>query len=80
MEKLSKKRDINILALLFSVTYMVSYLTRINYGAVIVAMETATGFSQSLLSLAVTGSFITYGVGQIISGVLGDKFSPKKPK
>ncbi|MBR6533844.1 MAG: MFS transporter [Clostridia bacterium] len=78
MQKLSKKRDINFLAFLFSVTYMVSYITRINYGAVIVAMQSDTGFSESLLSLAVTGSFVTYGVGQIISGALGDRISPKR--
>jgi OPA family glycerol-3-phosphate transporter-like MFS transporter len=28
--------------------------------------------------MAVTGSFITYGTGQIISGILGDKISPKR--
>jgi OPA family glycerol-3-phosphate transporter-like MFS transporter len=57
---------------------MISYITRINYGAVIAEMESATGISRSLLSMALTGSFITYGVGQIISGILGDKISPKK--
>ena len=64
--------------LLFSIAYMVSYITRINYGAVIAEMEQSTAMSRSLLSMAVTGSFITYGLGQIISGVLGDHFSPKK--
>lgn len=63
---------------LFSVTYMVSYITRINYGAVISAMEADTGYSKSLLSMAVTGSFITYGAGQVISGLIGDRFSPKR--
>ncbi len=66
------------LVFLFSLTYMVSYLTRINYSAVISEIEASTGFSKQLLSMALTGSFITYGVGQILSGVLGDKFSPKK--
>ncbi|MBR4117145.1 MAG: MFS transporter [Clostridia bacterium] len=78
MEKLTQKRDINILALLFAFTYMISYITRINYGAIIVEMEEATGLSNTMLSMAVTGSFITYGVGQVISGVIGDKISPKK--
>ena len=68
----------NALILLFSVTYFVSYLTRINYGAVISEMESATGFTKQLLSMAVTGSFITYGAGQVITGILGDKISPKK--
>lgn len=78
MQKLESRKQINMFAFLLSATYMVSYLTRINYGAVISEMVTDTGFSKSLLSMALTGSFITYGVGQIISGILGDKISPKK--
>ena len=57
---------------------MVSYITRINYGAVIAEMEASTHISKSLLSMAPTGSFITYGAGQIVSGICGDRFSPKK--
>lgn len=76
--KLNSKKDVNILALLFAVTYMISYITRINYGAIISEMERATGLSRSLLSMSLTGSFITYGTGQIISGICGDRFSPKK--
>ncbi len=78
MVKLKDKKQINNLALLFAVTYMVSYITRINYGAVISEMVIQTGISKSLLSLALTGSFVTYGAGQIISGICGDRFSPKK--
>ena len=78
MTKLRTKKEVNRLALLFSITYMVSYITRINYGAVISQMVIDTGISKSLLSLALTGSFITYGIGQIFSGILGDKRSPKK--
>ncbi len=63
---------------LFALTYMVSYVTRINYGAVISEMVLATGYSRSLLAAALTGSFVTYGLGQIVSGVCGDRFSPKK--
>jgi sugar phosphate permease len=57
---------------------MVSYITRINYGAIIVEMESATGISKSMLSMALTGSFITYGTGQVISGIIGDRVSPKR--
>ena len=59
-------------------TYMISYMTRINYSTIISEMECATGMSRSLLSMALTGSAVTYGIGQIISGVCGDKFSPKR--
>lgn len=78
MTGLRDKKDVNRLILLFTLTYMVSYITRINYGTVILEMERETKMARSLLSMALTGSFITYGTGQIISGVLGDKFSPKK--
>ncbi len=78
MGKLKDRRQIDLYVLLFAVTYMISYITRINYGAVISEMQSATGFSKSLLSVAVTGSFVTYGAGQIVSGVLGDKISPKR--
>jgi len=71
------RRESNIV-LLFAVTYFASYVTRINYGAVISEMIRATGYSKPLLSMAVTGSFVTYGVGQLISGACGDCFSPKK--
>lgn len=78
MEKLTKKKQVSALALLLSLTYMVSYLTRVNYSAVIAEMELATGWTKTALSAALTGSFITYGAGQLISGFLGDRVSPKK--
>lgn len=78
MNRLEGKSQVNRLACLFACTYMVSYITRINYGAIISEMEAATAVSRDLLSMALTGSFITYGAGQIVSGVLGDRISPKK--
>ncbi len=65
------------LTLLFSLTYLTSYLTRINYGAIISEMVFSTGIDKPLLSMALTGSFITYGIGQIISGALGERVKPK---
>jgi OPA family glycerol-3-phosphate transporter-like MFS transporter len=76
--KLQTKKELRQLTWLFALTYMVSYITRINYGAMITEMVADTGFAKSLLSMAVTGSFITYGTGQIVSGIVGDRFSPKK--
>lgn len=75
---LRDKKEINALSLLFALTYMVSYMTRINYGAVIAEMVTETGIARSELALALTGSFVTYGLGQIVSGICGDRFSPKR--
>lgn len=76
--KLQTKKEVNRLSWLLAITYMISYITRINYGAMIAQMVVETGYSKSLLSMAVTGSFITYGAGQIVSGVFGDRVAPKK--
>ncbi len=78
MTEMQNNRWVNRLTALFSITYMVSYITRTNYGAIVAEMERAEGMSKSQLSMALTGSFIAYGTGQIVSGVCGDRFSPKK--
>lgn len=66
------------LTVLFTVMYMVSYITRINFGAVISEMVVQTGLSKAALGMSLTGSFVFYGAGQIVSGVCGDRVSPKK--
>ena len=78
LEKLTDRRKVSAITWLFMIVYMVSYITRTNYGAVISEMEKVTDISKSQLSWALVGSFITYGAGQVISGILGDKFSPKR--
>ena len=78
MQKLTSKKEINRISILFALTYMVSYISRINYGAVLSEMETTMQVQKTLLSMAVTGSFITYGIGQVVTGICGDWFSPKK--
>lgn len=76
--KLTEPRKIKTLIFLFTITYLVSYVTRINFGAIISEMVVSTNMTRSMLSTAVTGSFVTYGAGQVISGFLGDKIQPKK--
>ena len=78
MERTDGRARVRRITLLFTATYFVSYMTRVNYGAVLVEMIADTGWSKALLSVALTVSFITYGVGQIVSGVIADRFSPKK--
>jgi len=78
MNILTDARQMRRVRILFMITYMVSYMTRINYGAVVLEMVHDTGISGSLLSLALTGSFITYGAGQLVSGFFGDRIQPKK--
>ena len=61
------------LVFLCSLVYFCSYLTRLNYAAVLVEMITGGAYSRAGASAAVTGLFITYSVGQLISGYLGDR-------
>ena len=77
-QKLHEPSKIRGVIFLFSAAYLISYLTRINFGAIISEMESQTGMARSLLSQAVTGAFITYGAGQLISGFLGDRIQPKR--
>ena len=65
------------IALLFGVVYCASYVTRINFAAVIQEVVTATGFLKTQLSVIPVCLFVTYGVGQIINGFLGDKIKPQ---
>lgn len=43
-----------------------------------VAMVADLKITNTLASYAVTGSFITYGIGQVICGIIADKISPIK--
>ena len=76
--KRERNGRVEALIWLFAVTYMVSYMTRINFGAVISEMVTDLRWPRSLAAAALTGSFITYGAGQVVSGICGDRVSPKK--
>lgn len=71
------KKVVRMLPYLCMVLYFASYITRINYGAVISEIVRAEGLAKDAVSLAVTGLFVTYGVGQLISGFLGDRIAPK---
>lgn len=76
--KIIEKKYILRLIFLCAAVYFVSYLTRINYSAVLVEMIAETGFSKAALSVPLTCLSVTYGFGQLISGYLGDKFPPEK--
>ncbi len=77
-EKLTNKKSVNKYILLFMFTYLVSYLTRINFAAIIAEIQHTEGIPETILGLAVSGSSIAYGAGQLVSGYLGDRIQPKK--
>ena len=62
MNRIVEKKYINFLVLLCCAVYFVSYITRINYGAVLVEIISDKGITKAAASLVVTGSSITYGL------------------
>ncbi len=76
MDKLNSKKDITFLTLICSIVYFVSYVSRINLGAVLVEVIHSGYAPRSTAALALTVCSITYGAGQLVSGYLGDKFKP----
>ncbi len=73
----NEKKRVLFLILLCCVIYCVSYLTRHNYAAALAEIMQDLHFTKEHGSYAMTGMFITYGVGQLVSGWLGDKVHPR---
>lgn len=71
--EIKAKKNINMLPWLCSLIYFMSYLSRKVYAVSISIICDEENVLRSAAGLAVTGLFISYGIGQIISGVLGDK-------
>ncbi|REE83869.1 OPA family glycerol-3-phosphate transporter-like MFS transporter [Paenibacillus taihuensis] len=71
------KKQAFIFSLLCCLVYGASYLTRYNFMAAVSAIADALEVSNRFAGLAVVGSFIAYGIGQPIFGVLGDRFHPR---
>ena len=74
---ITEKRDKRLLVFICAGAYFASYLTRVNYKAVLSEIIASEGFAKSEAAAALTGLFITYGIGQLISGWLGDRINPK---
>lgn len=58
--------------------YFFAYFGRMNYSACMSAIIAAEGYAKGMVGLVGTGLFITYGIGQIFSGFLGDYVAPRK--
>ena len=75
--KLTDKKSIRLLTTLSWMIYFSSYITRLNFGAILVEFIQSEGIMKSAASAITTALFVTYGVGQLISGYLGDRVSPR---
>ncbi len=74
--QLTRKQG-SVLVFLCVITYFASYLTRTNYTAIIVELVSKGVATLSGAAVVTTVAFVTYGVGQIVSGFVGDRVSPR---
>lgn len=75
--KLADKKHIRLLAFLGWIVCFASYITRLNFAAVLVEFIQSEGIMKSAASVIITAMLVTNGVGQLLSGYLGDRFSPR---
>ncbi len=74
---MSSKNSLKIFLLGF-MAYFSAYLGRCVYSAALPEIILDTSWDKSILGLAGTLFFLAYGSGQLINGILGDKFAPRK--
>lgn len=75
--KESIRKKTRLIAYLLALIYFTSYVTRINFAVMLVKVYTEMGIEKSAISIVITGLTLTYGAGQIISGLMGDKIKPQ---
>lgn len=73
-----QKSIFGLLCILLSALYFTSYVTRINFSAVMADMIQNEVLTKPQAGLIGSALFFTYGFGQILSGLLGDKLSANK--
>ena len=73
-----KKHTKSFIVALCAFVYFVSYFSRKDFAAVLVAMtKEGSGVITETVGGAIgTGLFICYGIGQLVSGFLGDRIKP----
>ena len=81
--KLTQQNDLQIyavklLSVLCPLVYFASYLTRKDYSIVMQAIIENEGLLKAQVGQVEALAVISYGAGQIISGILGDRFKPQR--
>jgi len=77
IKKLADYKSIRLLFIICWITYFSTYFGRLNFLASMGNMIVKESFTKSQLGLVAATFFFAYGIGQFISGILGDKINPK---
>jgi sugar phosphate permease len=57
--------------------YVISYFGRVNLSITLPYLQSVYGYSKASLGMVALGFFGAYAAGQLINGVLGDRFNPR---
>lgn len=75
---MERKRYGLYLFLLCWIAYFTAYIARSNYAVLISEMMASGGYSKLSMGVVGTFFFLAYGIGQLVNGLLADRFSPVK--
>lgn len=76
-KKIFDERVMSLFFLVCWIAYFSSYLGRLNFSAAITEITSSNVLTKSQAGLVGTAYFCSYGAGQIMSGILGDKLSSR---
>ena len=65
------------IAYFLALVYFTSYCMRVNLAVMLVKICSEMQVEKSALAIVITGLTIAYGVGQVVSGFLGDRIKPQ---
>ena len=77
-KKIRSEKGQSMLFWLCWAAYFSTYLGRLNYSASLTEIIRAEGYEKGAAGFIGTAFFFSYGLGQLFSGVLGDKKKPYK--
>ena len=73
---MKRNSSLHVLLLAAWGTYMTAYLCRVNLSTVLDKLSAGLGVSVEYLGLASSLYFVTYAVGQLLNGAIGDRVNP----
>lgn len=79
MKEMTKQKNHLVPVLLLAwLTYTVAYLCRVNISTALEKLEVGLSVSVEYLGGASSVYFVTYAVGQLINGIVGDRVDPRR--
>lgn len=73
---MEQKRKLQLVLLLSWATYMVAYLCRVNISTALDKLSAGLTVSTEYLGVASSIYFVTYAIGQLVNGAIGDRVNP----